>query len=80
MAFASCPDLRAALLVVATLLASAYVINDDLTILAVTIAFCARHGLTRCFRHCEIGILVEPGSRRCRRAARPVSPAYRFDC
>ena len=51
-------DLKAALLVVATLLASPHVIDYDLTILAVAIAFFTRHGLARGFRDYEISILA----------------------
>ncbi len=50
-------DLKAALLAVATLLASPHVIDYDLTILAVAIAFFARHGFTTGFRDYEISIL-----------------------
>lgn len=51
-------DLKAALLVVATLLASPHVIDYDLTILAVAIAFLTRHGLARGFGDYEISILA----------------------
>ena len=51
------PDLKAALLVVATLLASPHVLDYDLTILAVAIAFFARHGLAHGFRDYEISVL-----------------------
>ena len=51
-------DLKAALLVVATLLASPHVIDYDFTILAVAIAFFARHGLSRGFRDYEISMLA----------------------
>jgi alpha-1,2-mannosyltransferase len=50
-------NLKAALLVVATLLASPHVIDYDFTILAVAIAFFASHGLTHDFRDYEISIL-----------------------
>lgn len=50
-------NLKAALLVVATLLASPHVIDYDLTILAVAIAFFAVHGLTHDFHDYEISIL-----------------------
>jgi len=51
------PDHKAALLVVATLLASPHVLDYDLTILAPAIAFFSRHGLRRGFRDYEISIL-----------------------
>jgi alpha-1,2-mannosyltransferase len=51
-------DLKAALLVVAALLASPHVIDYDLTILAVAIAFFTRHGFARGFRDYEISILA----------------------
>jgi alpha-1,2-mannosyltransferase len=50
-------DLKAALLVVATLLASPHVIDYDLTMMAVAIAFFVRHGLAHGFRDYEISIL-----------------------
>jgi alpha-1,2-mannosyltransferase len=50
-------DLKAALLVVATLLASPHVLDYDLVMLALAIGFFARHGLTRGFRAYEISIL-----------------------
>lgn len=51
-------DLKAALLVVATLLASPHVLDYDLVILALAIAFLARHGLRRGFRPFEISLLA----------------------
>jgi len=50
-------DLKAALLVVGTLLASPHVLDYDLTILAIAIAFFTRHGFARGFRDYEISIL-----------------------
>ncbi len=51
-------DLKAALLVIATLLASPHVLDYDLVILALAIAFFARHGLSRGFRDYEISVLA----------------------
>jgi len=50
-------DLKAALLVVATLLASPHVIDYDLTMIAVAVAFFASHGLARDFHNYEISVL-----------------------
>jgi hypothetical protein len=51
-------DLKSALLVVATLLASPHVLDYDLVVLAVAIAFFVRHGLKRGFRNFEISLLA----------------------
>jgi alpha-1,2-mannosyltransferase len=51
-------DLKSALLVVATLLASPHVLDYDLVMLALAIAFVARHGLNRGFRDYEISLLA----------------------
>ena len=51
-------DLKAALLVVATLLASPHVLDYDLVVLAVAIAFMVRHGTTSGFRDYEISGLA----------------------
>ncbi len=55
---ASAFELKAAALAVACLLATPYVIDYDLTILAVAIAFYVRHGLARGFRDYEITLLA----------------------
>jgi alpha-1,2-mannosyltransferase len=51
-------DLKAALLVIATLLASPHVLDYDLMVLAVAIAYLARHGLRRGFEPFEISLLA----------------------
>lgn len=51
-------ELKAAALAVGCLLATPYVIDYDLTILAVAIAFFVRHGLARGFRDYEITLLA----------------------
>ena len=51
-------DLKAALLVVATLLASPHVLDYDLVVLAVAIAFFVRHGLRHGFGSFEISLLA----------------------
>jgi MFS family permease len=51
-------DLKAAALACACLLATPYVLDYDLVVLAVAIAFVVRHGLSRGFRDYEIGLLV----------------------
>jgi len=51
-------DLKAALLVIATLLASPHVLDYDLVMLAPAIAFMVRHGINRGFGDYEISLLV----------------------
>jgi hypothetical protein len=51
-------ELKAAALSVASLLATPYVLDYDLIVLAVAIAFFARHGLSRGFRDFEISLLA----------------------
>jgi hypothetical protein len=51
-------ELKAAGLATASLLATPYVLDYDLVVLAVAIAFFARHGLSRGFRDFEIGLLA----------------------
>jgi alpha-1,2-mannosyltransferase len=51
-------DLKSALLVVATLLASPHVLDYDLVVLAVAMAFSVRHGMKRGFRNFEISLLA----------------------
>jgi hypothetical protein len=51
-------DLKAALLAIATLLASPHVLDYDLVVLAVAIAYLARHGLCRGFEPFEISLLA----------------------
>jgi alpha-1,2-mannosyltransferase len=51
-------DLKSALLIVATLLASPHVLDYDMVMLAVAIAFFARHGLRRGFHDFEISLLA----------------------
>ncbi len=51
-------ELKAAALALASLLATPYVLDYDLMVLAVAIAFFARHGLLRGFRDYEISLLV----------------------
>jgi hypothetical protein len=51
-------DLKASALATASLLATPYVLDYDLVVLAVAIAFFARHGLARGFRDYEISLLA----------------------
>jgi alpha-1,2-mannosyltransferase len=51
-------DLKSALLVVATLLASPHVLDYDLVVLAVAISFFVRHGISTGFRSFEISLLA----------------------
>jgi hypothetical protein len=51
-------ELKAASLALGCLLATPYVLDYDLVVLAVAIAFFARHGLSRGFRDYEISILA----------------------
>ena len=51
-------ELKAAGLATASLLATPYVLDYDLVVLAVAIAFFARHGLNRGFRDYEISLLA----------------------
>lgn len=51
-------ELKAAALALASLLATPYVLDYDLVVLAVAIAFFARHGLTHGFRDGEISLLA----------------------
>jgi len=51
-------ELKAAALATGCLLATPYVLDYDLTILAVAVAFFARHGLARGFRDYEITLLA----------------------
>jgi len=51
-------ELKAAALAVASLLATPYVLDYDLVVLAVAIAFLARHGLREGFRDFEISLLA----------------------
>jgi Glycosyltransferase family 87 len=51
-------ELKAAGLAAASLLATPYVLDYDLVVIAVAIAFLARHGLTRGFRAFEISVLA----------------------
>jgi hypothetical protein len=51
-------ELKAASLATASLLATPYVLDYDLVVLAVAIAFFARHGLNRGFRDFEISLLA----------------------
>jgi hypothetical protein len=50
-------DLKASALATASLLATPYVLDYDLVVLAVSIAFFARHGLAQGFRDYEISLL-----------------------
>ena len=51
-------ELKAAALACACLLATPYVLDYDLVVLAVAIAFFARHGLAHGFRDYEISVLA----------------------
>lgn len=51
-------DLKAAALAVACLLATPYVLDYDMVVVAVAIAFFVRHGLAHGFRDCEVSVLA----------------------
>lgn len=51
-------DLKASALATASLLATPYVLDYDLVVLAIAIAFFARHGFARGFRDYEISLLA----------------------
>ena len=51
-------ELKAAGLATASLLATPYVLDYDLVVLAIAIGFFARHGLSRGFRDYEISLLA----------------------
>lgn len=51
-------ELKASALASASLLATPYVLDYDLVVLAIAIAFLARHGLARGFRDYEISVLA----------------------
>jgi hypothetical protein len=51
-------ELKASALATASLLATPYVLDYDLVVLAVALAFLARHGFTRGFRDYEISLLA----------------------
>ena len=51
-------DLKASALAVAALIATPYVVDYDLMILAVAIAFYVRHGLARGFHNFELSLLA----------------------
>ena len=51
-------ELKAAALALGSLLATPYVLDYDLVVLAVAIAFLARHGLRHGFRNFEISLLA----------------------
>jgi len=51
-------ELKAAALTTASLLATPYVLDYDLVVLAIAIAYLARHGLSRGFRAFEISLLA----------------------
>jgi hypothetical protein len=51
-------ELKAAALAAGSLLATPYVLDYDLVVLAIAIAFFARHGLNRGFRGYEISVLA----------------------
>ncbi len=51
-------ELKASALATASLLATPYVLDYDLVVLAVSIAFFARHGLSKGFRDYEISLLA----------------------
>jgi hypothetical protein len=51
-------ELKAAALALGSLLATPYVLDYDLVVLAVAIAFVARHGLRHGFRDFEISLLA----------------------
>jgi alpha-1,2-mannosyltransferase len=55
---AAAVELKAAALACGCLLATPYVIDYDFVVLAVAIAFFARHGMTRGFRDYEISVLA----------------------
>jgi hypothetical protein len=51
-------ELKAAALAIASLLATPYVLDYDLVVLAIAVAFFVRHGLTRGFRAYEMSLLA----------------------
>jgi len=51
-------ELKAAALAVASLLATPYVLDYDLVVLGIAIAYLARLGLTQGFRTCEVSLLA----------------------
>ena len=51
-------ELKAAALAIGSLLATPYVLDYDLVVLAIAIAFFARHGLSHGFRDYEISLLA----------------------
>ena len=51
-------ELKASALATGSLLATPYVLDYDLVVLAISIAFFARHGLQRGFRDYEISLLA----------------------
>ena len=71
-------ELKAAALATASLLATPYVLDYDLVVLAVAIAFFARHGLAAAFAITKSACWPRPGSCRCCRAASPARPAFRL--
>ena len=72
-------ELKAAALALGSLLATPYVLDYDLVVLAVAIAFFARHGLQTVFATTRSACLRRPGSCRCCRAASPARRGSRSD-
>jgi alpha-1,2-mannosyltransferase len=70
-------ELKAAALAAGCLLATPYVLNYDLTILAAAVAFFARHGLAHGFRAYEITLLAGVWCALCSPAPSPSKPASR---
>ena len=62
-------ELKAAALAIGSLLATPYVLDYDLVVLAVAIAFFARHGLATAFALTKSACWPRPGSCRCCRAS-----------
>ena len=73
-------ELKASALATGSLLATPYVLDYDLVVLAVAIAFFARHGLAAAFATTRSACWPRPGSCRCCRAASQASPAFRLVC
>jgi Glycosyltransferase family 87 len=73
-------ELKAAALATGSLLATPYVLDYDLVVLAVAIAYLAPHGLARGFSDFRSAFWPRPGWCRCCRAASPALPASRSAC
>ncbi len=73
-------ELKASALASGSLLATPYVLDYDLVVLAVAIAFFARHGLSAASATSRSACWPQPGRCRCCRAASPEQAGYRSVC